>query len=174
MIRRPPRSTLFPYTTLFRSGISFALAGALALAVHVPGHEAQLVPAAHAANSPEDSSDDSCSLASLKGSFGITTTGWIVAFGPVGPVGEVGTISFDGTGGVSQTTTVSLNGTILLNRISSGSYVVNADCTCSQSLALPPPAGISNSNFVIIDHGKELRLINSGSSRVLTGNAKNK
>src|SRR2546426_8053096 len=29
MIRRPPRSTLFPYTTLFRSGI---LAAALALA----------------------------------------------------------------------------------------------------------------------------------------------
>src|SRR5438094_10576690 len=28
MIRRPPRSTLFPYTTLFRSGL-FALAGAL-------------------------------------------------------------------------------------------------------------------------------------------------
>src|SRR3712207_8483393 len=28
MIRRPPRSTLFPYTTLFRSG--FALAGELA------------------------------------------------------------------------------------------------------------------------------------------------
>src|SRR5438874_9433184 len=27
MIRRPPRSTLFPYTTLFRSGIAMALAG---------------------------------------------------------------------------------------------------------------------------------------------------
>src|ERR1041385_9376737 len=25
MIRRPPRSTLFPYTTLFRSGVSFEL-----------------------------------------------------------------------------------------------------------------------------------------------------
>src|SRR5690554_7150036 len=25
MIRRPPRSTLFPYTTLFRSGLSFNL-----------------------------------------------------------------------------------------------------------------------------------------------------
>src|SRR3712207_7601724 len=24
MIRRPPRSTLFPYTTLFRSGLTFA------------------------------------------------------------------------------------------------------------------------------------------------------
>src|SRR5690242_20826938 len=25
MIRRPPRSTLFPYTTLFRSGVAFAV-----------------------------------------------------------------------------------------------------------------------------------------------------
>src|SRR3712207_8983587 len=28
MIRRPPRSTLFPYTTLFRSGSSWYLSGA--------------------------------------------------------------------------------------------------------------------------------------------------
>src|SRR5689334_24851613 len=27
MIRRPPRSTLFPYTTLFRSGVSVDVAG---------------------------------------------------------------------------------------------------------------------------------------------------
>src|SRR5258708_19744522 len=27
MIRRPPRSTLFPYTTLFRSGLDPAIAG---------------------------------------------------------------------------------------------------------------------------------------------------
>src|SRR5947209_13848329 len=29
MIRRPPRSTLFPYTTLFRSGLAFRDTGAL-------------------------------------------------------------------------------------------------------------------------------------------------
>src|SRR3712207_7200995 len=29
MIRRPPRSTLFPYTTLFRSGSALSFAGAL-------------------------------------------------------------------------------------------------------------------------------------------------
>src|SRR3712207_7760777 len=29
MIRRPPRSTLFPYTTLFRSGRGFGAAGSL-------------------------------------------------------------------------------------------------------------------------------------------------
>jgi hypothetical protein len=158
--------------TIGKIGISFALAGSLALVAHVRGDKAQLVPTAHAANSPEDSSDDSCSLGSLKGSFGITTSGWIVALGPVGPVGEVGTITFDGTGGVSQATTVSLNGTILPNRMSSGTYVVNAECTGSLSLTLPPPAGVSNSNFVIVDHGKELRLINAGAGRVLTGNAK--
>src|SRR2546425_8495287 len=34
MIRRPPRSTLFPYTTLFRSGVR-------------PAHEAERHPALH-------------------------------------------------------------------------------------------------------------------------------
>src|SRR5689334_24542035 len=33
MIRRPPRSTLFPYTTLFRSD-----GGVMACAKHFPGH----------------------------------------------------------------------------------------------------------------------------------------
>src|SRR3712207_8409984 len=32
MIRRPPRSPLFPYTTLFRSGLEVRLAAALAVA----------------------------------------------------------------------------------------------------------------------------------------------
>src|SRR2546430_12508113 len=36
MIRRPPRSTLFPYTTLFRSTESFGLAGLEAMACGVP------------------------------------------------------------------------------------------------------------------------------------------
>src|SRR2546425_6187636 len=35
MIRRPPRSTLFPYTTLFRSGIALALVVAISLAPQV-------------------------------------------------------------------------------------------------------------------------------------------
>src|SRR2546421_4743034 len=35
MIRRPPRSTLFPYTTLFRSGIIAALVAARGVALAV-------------------------------------------------------------------------------------------------------------------------------------------
>src|SRR3712207_7445332 len=43
MIRRPPRSTLFPYTTLFRSArVAEPVARSLDLAVVLPAPEAQL------------------------------------------------------------------------------------------------------------------------------------
>src|SRR3989442_4008141 len=38
MIRRPPRSTLFPYTTLFRSGVARPLDLSVAAALHGPRH----------------------------------------------------------------------------------------------------------------------------------------
>src|SRR3712207_8545384 len=45
MIRRPPRSTLFPYTTLFRSGVEGGVAGQVAvlagLAQHADDRQAQ-------------------------------------------------------------------------------------------------------------------------------------
>src|SRR3712207_8004456 len=37
MIRRPPRSTLFPYTTLFRSGLGYAEVGSLIGLYFLPG-----------------------------------------------------------------------------------------------------------------------------------------
>src|SRR3712207_6987485 len=43
MIRRPPRSTLFPYTTLFRSGVSAVQLPTTALR---PGDDVLLVPVA--------------------------------------------------------------------------------------------------------------------------------
>src|SRR2546430_7106513 len=43
MIRRPPRSTLFPYTTLFRSGVVWnANRGAISLRVRVHGKSAHV------------------------------------------------------------------------------------------------------------------------------------
>src|SRR5690349_23381570 len=41
MIRRPPRSTLFPYTTLFRSLAEDRFLHALSFCVLLPGPEAQ-------------------------------------------------------------------------------------------------------------------------------------
>src|SRR2546422_11444674 len=44
MIRRPPRSTLFPYTTLFRSR---DLLGRLERELHAPREERRVQPARH-------------------------------------------------------------------------------------------------------------------------------
>ena len=52
--------------------------------------------------------DDVCTVTTLHGSYGIQSTGSIVALGPIGPIAEAGTITFDGAGGVSQITTVSI------------------------------------------------------------------
>src|SRR2546422_9165140 len=57
MIRRPPRSTLFPYTTLFRSLLPAALVG---LVVHYPAYRAVGFVATGMAKGAEDA------LASIK------------------------------------------------------------------------------------------------------------
>ena len=123
-------------------------------------------------NGDDDSSPFACSLETIKGSYAISTTGSIVFAGPVGAVADVGKIVFDGHGGASQTTAVSLNGVINANRSSiSGSYVVDADCTGDISLVLPGATGtiMSTSRFVIVRNGEELLTINTGVGRVLTG-----
>src|SRR5436190_5545468 len=54
MIRRPPRSTLFPYTTLFRSGVEeegtvvFAVADSIAVGIECASTEAEITGIADA------------------------------------------------------------------------------------------------------------------------------
>jgi hypothetical protein len=125
-------------------------------------------------NEDDDSSPFACSRRTIKGSYATSTTGSIVFAGPVGAVADVGKITFDGNGGASQTTAVSLNGIIIPSRSSlSGSYRVEEDCTGDISLILPGPAGTitSTSRFVIVRNGEELLTINTGVGRVLTGMA---
>jgi hypothetical protein len=158
-------------TRKYKAGIVFtiALGVAGALIFHSGRNPLQFVSSVQAGGGARpDFSIATCTSETLEGSYAITTTGSIVS---LGPVGLVGVIKFDGDGGVEQTTTVSLNGTII-NRTSQGTYVVNPDCTGTVTLALPPPAGASNLRFVILDHGDELRLINAGTGRVLVSDAK--
>src|SRR5437762_8767272 len=61
MIRRPPRSTLFPYTTLFRSDIALTLRMLLVVALIVPSARAQGVyPAARDRKSTRLNSSHRC------------------------------------------------------------------------------------------------------------------
>src|SRR5438874_12075986 len=68
MIRRPPRSTLFPYTTLFRSGGGIGGPGAQARGAsqaastaaavrHAAAHRRQPAPQQHAGRSEEHTSE---------------------------------------------------------------------------------------------------------------------
>jgi hypothetical protein len=123
-------------------------------------------------NEDDDSSPFVCSRKTIKGSYATSTTGSIVFAGPVGAVADVGRIIFDGNGGASQTTAVSLNGAITLSRSSlSGTYQVEEDCTGDIQLILPGHTGTitSTSRFVIVRNGEELLTINTGVGRVLTG-----
>lgn len=160
---------------IWRISVVLGFAVLIGIGIHLHGGQLGIEPTAKAsAQEVDDSSVLACSAETIKGSYGISTTGSIVFAGPVGLVADVGVITFDGNGGASQTTTVSLNGMIIPSRTSlSGSYVVNPDCTGDVSLMLPGPTGpiTSTSNMVIVNHGKELRTIVTGVGRVLSGTA---
>jgi hypothetical protein len=124
-------------------------------------------------NEQDDSSPFTCSRETIRGSYATSTTGSIVFAGPIGLVADVGKITFDGNGGASQTSAVSLNGMITPSRSSlSGFYAVDANCTGEISLTLPGAPGTtitSTSRFVIVRDGEELLTVNAGAGRVLTG-----
>jgi hypothetical protein len=143
------------------------LAAIFALSVQAHSGRIQNVSTAESDGDGDGHHLPRCSVARLKGAFGFTTTGSIVAAGPVGLVADVGVLVFDGFGGVSQTETLSLNGTIA-QRSSQGEYLDSGDCTGDMAITLPPPAGLSTSHFVIDDEGKEIRFIVTGAGRVLT------
>jgi hypothetical protein len=143
------------------------LAAMFALSVQAHGGRIQNGSTARAESDGDEHHLPRCSVARLRGSFGFTTTGWIVFGGPVGPVADVGVLTFDGVGGVSQTETLSLNG-VPGERSSAGIYSVDRDCTGEMTITHTQPAGESKSHFVIVDGGKELRSIVTGAGRVLT------
>src|SRR3712207_7277793 len=62
MIRRPPRSTLFPYTTLFRSAAGASFTGVTATAT---------VPVAHRAGVPSSQTVYAISSGPLKSAAGV-------------------------------------------------------------------------------------------------------
>lgn len=162
------------WKTIWRISVPLFFVVILGVVMHLRGGLLGIEPTAKAAAQDEDSFPFVCSSQTIKGPYGISTTGSILFGGPVGLVADVGVLTFDGNSGASQTSTVSLNGTIIHRSSLSGSYTVNADCTGDLSLVLPTPTGTttSTSQFVIVRNGEELQTIVTGAGRVLSGNAK--
>ena len=112
--------------------------------------------------------DKGCSNATLQGTFAYTSTGSITAPPALaGPVAEVGTQTFDGTGATTATATVSQNGNILQLTIT-GTYTVNPDCTGTLTLQVSPIGVTVHVFFVIDDSGSEFQAIETGSGIVIT------
>ena len=102
--------------------------------------------------------DKGCSNASLQGTFAYTSTGTITAPPDIaGPIGEVGTQTFDGVGGTTATATLSSNGTIVPLTIT-GTYAVNPDCTGTFTLQIAPGIA-SHFFFVIANNGASYQAI---------------
>src|SRR5215469_11467547 len=91
---------------------TFAIAGSGKESVDVVTDPGVVITGVARAVSPADENDEddpspfSCSLNTIRGAYAISTTGSILAAGPVGAVGEAGKLTLDGNGGATQTTAV--------------------------------------------------------------------
>ena len=100
-----------------------------------------------------------CSVATLQGSYGFTTTG--TANTPGGPshIGGVGLIVYDGRGNFVGKATVNIDGTVL-RRTFVGTYTVAADCTGTLSETFTDALdGRATFDLVIDDDGRETKAI---------------
>jgi hypothetical protein len=67
----------------------------------------------------------------------------------------VGVITFDGAGNASASYSGSLNGSVFTGQTTSGTYIVNSDCSASLSFTSGDAAGYT-ANMVIIGGGAEV------------------
>src|ERR1051326_3444455 len=106
--------------------------------MHLRGNLTAFTPTAHA---DDEGIQFTCSLSALHGPYGITTTGRIAGFGPIGPAAESGVMSFDGARRFSPARPLILDGTIVPNRCSlAGKCVLNSARPEIISVVLPAPA----------------------------------
>lgn len=110
---------------------------------------------------------EGCSVTTLKGSYGYTVTGALVAGPSAGPFAAVGRLVFDGRGTFENNRTISRNGEILRNFEGAGTYTINSDCTGSFTFTDGGVATLSL-DIVIDDNGDELRMIGTSPGTVLT------
>src|SRR3712207_8617628 len=112
MIRRPPRSTLFPYTTLFRSVVLLLLVGVVGLLAVGTGY----------ATDEENAGAKKCSVATLHGTYLFAQNGVEIKGNDQRPFALAGYDVFDGNGEVKGVASGNFNGETFRNQTLSGTY----------------------------------------------------
>ena len=119
----------------------------------------------------DDDDDDGrgharCSNRTIRGDYGFTIDGQILAGPRTGLLRGVAMTHFDGQGGMSQVDFVTLNGIPSGTdwRPASGSYSVNADCTGKAEFTPNDGSPTIRLSFVIVDRGRQIRTAVAGNS----------
>ena len=121
-----------------------------------------------------------CSNATLKGEYGALVQGIRGISAPGAPLVTemfvgIALRNFDGDGGFIEEAAsqhglmTGLQGGVGAKATARGTYIVNADCTGTSTLVLPPPFPTIVSDFVIVDHGKGIKeIVTSPAANIVT------
>ena len=71
-----------------------------------------------------------CSVATLKGYYGLFGQGTVTAYNPPAPITHAGSLTYDGKGKFAGSDTIALNSSIVPDQFT-GTYTVSQDCTIS-------------------------------------------
>jgi hypothetical protein len=112
-----------------------------------------------------------CSLANVAGSYGYTTSGFVLFSGTFVPAAAAGRITFDGNGHVSGTQTRVVAGSSL-DETYSGTYSVNPNCTGSFTVLVEPDTRTSTVDLVWTENTNGVSAVFTTPGFILTATAR--
>ena len=110
--------------------------------------------------------DGDCSLRTLRGSYGFSVDGQVLAGPRTGLLRAVAMTHFDGRGNLTQVDFATINGIPTGNdwRPATGSYRVNADCTGTAEIMPADGSPTLKLRLVVVRNGKEVRTVVEGNA----------
>jgi len=114
-------------------------------------------------------SNQSCTNASFAGAYGYTLNGWVLSSNGYLPFADSGSITPDGNGKFSGSSTFSLNGQPQ-SRTFTGTYTLNSDCRGAATFSDNLSQTI-NLNLLVAGNGQEIQLVQTDSATVISGGA---
>lgn len=107
-----------------------------------------------------------CTDLGVKRTYAAQFTGVVPSQGQV--VAASGQLKLNGTGSITGTLTISVNGSIGLNLPVTGTYQINSDCTGTAQVT---PHGLSPNNLALltVNAGKEIMAIQTDANTIIAG-----
>jgi len=107
-----------------------------------------------------------CSESTLRGDYGFSIDGQILAGPKAGLLRGVAMTHFDGDGGLSQVDFTTINGVPIGTdwRPGTGSYEINADCTGKAQINFTDGSPALHLRLVVADRGDQVRTIVEGNA----------